>query len=111
MPKRQFIRKIEDFTCEVCETTVKGTGYTDHCPKCLWSKHVDIFPGDRKAECGGLMEPVGAIHKKGEWDIFYRCRRCGYERLNKASPDNNFEKIIELSTHPIKPRRSKRSRK
>lgn len=109
MPERQFIRKIEDFTCEVCGTKVKGTGYTDHCSACLYSKHVDVFPGDRRAECGGLMEPIGATQKKGEWDIFYRCRECGLERFNKASPDNNIEKIIELSTRPIKSSRSRGS--
>lgn len=108
MPERRFIRKIEDFTCKVCGTTVKGTGYTDHCPVCLLSEHVDISPGDRKAECGGLMEPIGATQKEGGWDIFYRCRECGIERFNKASPDDNFEKIIELSTCPIKFSRSKR---
>ncbi|MFA6992594.1 MAG: RNHCP domain-containing protein, partial [Candidatus Gracilibacteria bacterium] len=41
MPKR-FSRTIEDFVCEKCGAKVKGDGYTNHCPKCLWSKHVDI---------------------------------------------------------------------
>ena len=57
--EKRFTRTIENFTCGICGTEVKGSGYTDHCPKCLWSEHVDIFPGDRKAECGGLMEPIG----------------------------------------------------
>jgi len=101
--EKKFARKIEDFTCEVCETDVKGSGYTDHCPDCLWSKHVDVFPGDRKDKCGGLMEPIGASQRKAKWRIYYRCQECGYERFNEASPEDNFEKIIELSTHPIKP--------
>lgn len=101
--EKRFTRKIEDFSCEVCETEVKGTGYTDHCPSCLWSKHVDVFPGDRKAKCGGLMEPIGANQKKGEWRIFYKCQECGHERFNDASPDDDFQKIIELSTRPIIP--------
>jgi len=99
---RRFTRKIEDFTCEVCGTGVKGTGYTDHCPQCLWSKHVDIYPGDRGAECEGLMEPIGAARKRLKWRIFYRCQSCGYERFNNATRKDNFQKIIELSTHPIR---------
>ena len=56
--KKRFTRTIEDFTCEQCGASVTGNGYTNHCPHCLWSKHVDIFPGDREAECQGLMAPV-----------------------------------------------------
>jgi len=101
--EKKFTRKIEDFTCSVCGTEVQGTGYTDHCPRCLWSKHVDVFPGDRKAECGGLMKPIGATQKKGNWRIFHQCQKCRYERFNDASPDDDFQKIIELSSHPITP--------
>ena len=44
----RFIRREENFVCEVCGAKVKGTGYTNHCPQYLWSKHVDkLIPGDR----------------------------------------------------------------
>jgi len=108
---RKFTRTIENFTCIVCGTEVKGTGYTDHCPNCLWSVHVDIYPGDRQAECGGLMEPIGAMQQRRTWRIYYRCQKCGYERFNDAVPGDNFEKIIELSTHPINFSRQKRRSK
>ena len=51
----RFTRVVEDFTCGQCGAAVTGDGYTNHCPLCLWSRHVDINPGDRAAECGGLM--------------------------------------------------------
>jgi len=101
--RKKFIKRVEDFTCEVCGAKVKGTGYTDHCPRCLMGKHVDVFPGDRAAECGGLMEPIGVTQRKGERRILYRCQRCGLERFNRAGPNDDLEKIIELSTRPIKP--------
>ncbi|MFH1706009.1 MAG: RNHCP domain-containing protein [Patescibacteria group bacterium] len=108
---KRFTRKIENFTCEVCGAKVEGTGYTDHCPSCLWSKHVDIFPGDRRAECGGLMKPIGVTRKKGVWRILYRCQKCGYKRFNNADPSDDYQKIIELSTRPTeslgKPRRGR----
>ena len=46
---KKFERNREDFTCNNCELFVQGDGYTDHCPSCLYSKHVDINPGDRQA--------------------------------------------------------------
>jgi len=99
--RKSFTGKIESFTCEVCGTKVKGTGYTNHCPDCLWSRHVDFFPGDRETDCGGLMEPIGAIQSGRKWRVFYRCQKCGYERLNNTSPDDNFQKIVELSVQPV----------
>ena len=44
MPSLKFKRKKENFVCENCGAEVKGDGFTNHCPKCLYSKHVDIFP-------------------------------------------------------------------
>ncbi|WP_420871372.1 RNHCP domain-containing protein [Lysinibacillus xylanilyticus] len=33
--------------------------FRNHCPKCLFSKHVDTVPGDRASTCKGLMRPIG----------------------------------------------------
>ena len=67
---RKFKKTVENFTCLNCQTVVIGTGYTDHCPNCLWSKHVDVNPGDRLAICGALIEPVGATKSKEGWKIY-----------------------------------------
>ena len=52
----------DTFTCKVCDRlcTPQGAGsdHRNHCPNCLSSLHVDIEPGDRAADCGGIMEPV-----------------------------------------------------
>lgn len=101
MQQKKFIKRTEDFVCEVCGTKVKGTGYTDHCPSCLFSKHVDVFPGDRKIKCGGLMEPIGATKRKGKWQILYCCQKCGHKRFNKIAPEDNKEKIAKLSRFPF----------
>jgi len=94
---KEFKKTKEDFVCENCGEEVKGDGYTNHCPRCLWSKHVDIHPGDRQAECGGMMKPVEVTSKAGETDLVHECVRCGYRKTNKASKDDNFEAIIRLS--------------
>lgn len=53
------------------------------------------------AECGGLMQPIGLIKKRGNFQIFYRCQKCGYERFNQVSPEDNQDKITKLSQAPI----------
>jgi primosomal protein N' len=94
---KKFQRKIEDFTCEHCGFKVKGNGYTNHCPNCLWSKHVDINPGDRLQPCGGMMEPVFLILEKKGYKITQQCQKCGEEHNCKASPEDRVEAFIELS--------------
>ena len=93
---RKFQRKIEDFVCENCGEKIKGNGYTDHCPKCLWSKHVDINPGDREADCKGMMEPVKVEVKNQEYIIHYKCTKCKYKHQVKSVPEDNFEEILKL---------------
>ncbi|MBN1325883.1 RNHCP domain-containing protein [Candidatus Falkowbacteria bacterium] len=102
MQIKKFQRKIEDFICENCGNKIKGTGYTDHCPNCLYSKHVDINPGDRKSVCHGLMEPISVELKGDQKIIHYKCLMCGFEHQVKALESDNKEKLIELSTNPIK---------
>ena len=52
----------ESFTCRNCGYPVvpagAGSDHRNHCPNCLCSVHLDIEPGDRESDCGGLMEPV-----------------------------------------------------
>jgi hypothetical protein len=98
MSDLKFKKNIEDFVCEHCGKEVKGEGFTNHCPICLYSKHVDIFPGDRLETCGGLMNPISA-EKNGEgWSIIHKCLKCGKEQKNKTSKDDDFNEIIKIST-------------
>lgn len=99
---KHFKRTIEDFTCDVCGTFVKGNGYTNHCPTCLSSKHVDVNPGDRASLCGGVMLAVGLDMKNGEQYIVHKCTQCSHTRKNKVSPDDNFNAILAISNGTIK---------
>ncbi|QQS60588.1 RNHCP domain-containing protein [Candidatus Falkowbacteria bacterium] len=92
-----FKRTIENFICEHCQQEVVGNGYTNHCPHCLYSKHVDINPGDREATCGGLMKPMQIEIKGQEWIILHTCLICGFKKKNKVSPGDNREAIIQLA--------------
>ena len=94
---RRFQRRTEDFKCERCSLSVKGNGYTNHCPGCLWSKHVDVLPGDRNSGCNCLMEPVAVLKKNGRYTVLHRCLGCGLEKPNKVAADDNFEELIGLA--------------
>lgn len=89
----------EDFICENCNFQVKALNYSarDHCPNCLYSKHVDINPGDRLNDCHGLLEPIGILKFRDSFKIIYRCQKCHLEHKNKIANDDNMDLIIKLS--------------
>jgi ribosomal protein L37AE/L43A len=93
-----FIKRKEDFVCSLCKTEVKGKGYTNHCPNCLYSKHLDRdFPGDRQSSCHGILKPVGIETKKGQLRIIHQCQKCGQKTVNKIAENDNFEAILKLA--------------
>ncbi|WP_396231024.1 RNHCP domain-containing protein [Frankia sp. EI5c] len=94
---RRFARTPEDFECLVCGTAVRGDGYTNHCPACLWSRHVDVHPGDRAAACRGLMRPVAV--EVGAWEtvLTHHCEGCGHRRRNRTSPADAEAALFALA--------------
>lgn len=94
----KFIKNDNSFVCELCGAKVEKLGYTsrDHCPVCLTSKHVDIFPGDRQNECQGLMKPVDIKMSSKGYVIQYKCTKCGELHNNKTSNDDNFGTILSV---------------
>lgn len=89
----------ENFICENCNSTVLPLKYSarDHCPFCLYSKHLDIFPGDRNNNCHGLMKPIGIEKFKDTYKIIYKCEKCNEIHKNVMANDDDFDKIINLS--------------
>ena len=101
MEEKRFTKIDEEFLCNNCGNKVEKLGYTsrDHCPKCLYSKHVDINPGDRLESCHGDLVPVSVeLNPKKGYVIVYKCKKCGKVRKNKAANDDNMELIIELTS-------------
>lgn len=92
-----FVKVVENFVCGQCGAAVEGGGYTNHCPRCLWSKHVDVNPGDRAEGCQGMMEPVRLEGSSPEYVIIHRCEACGHERKNIAAPEDNREALIAVA--------------
>ena len=96
--RKNFIRVDEDFICGNCGEQVFGSGYTNHCPRCLFSKHVDErISGDRKSGCGGLMRPVSLDQKHGKFVIVHKCEKCGKTARNTVSDSDNSDAVVEIS--------------
>lgn len=105
MENKRFKMIDEEFICEVCENVVKKLEYSarDHCPYCLSSKHLDINPGDRAANCGGVLIPIDIEKgKKDNYKIIYKCDKCGLIKRNKIANDDNFDKILEIMSNENK---------
>ena len=70
----------DSFICRVCGRLVvpegAGSGHRNHCPNCLHSLHVDVEPGDRASECGGLSS-------------------------NRVAADDNPMKLMSIAMKPV----------
>ena len=104
LEKKRFTKNDSGFICANCGFEVPPLKYTsrNHCPKCLASLHLDENPGDRAAECGGIMDAVAAEPdpKKG-FIIIHKCRKCGKVGKNKAASDDDRAKLIKLTAEHI----------
>ena len=96
---KKFHELDEGFVCEKCGKTVEPLIYSsrDHCPYCLYSKHVDINPGDRENSCLGLLKPIGIEKYKDTYKIIYQCDRCKKTHKNIMARDDDMNRIIEIS--------------
>ena len=96
---KQFTMRNEEFICENCGKKVERAIKTarDHCPYCLYSKHVDINPGDRLNNCQGLLIPTGIEKFKDTYKIIYKCKKCKQIHKNIIASDDNTDIIINLS--------------
>ena len=102
MPTPRFTEKNESFTCIACgrEVPHHPSSSRDHCRHCLTGLHVDVHPGDRLNDCGGVLTPIGLQTKGGKTKIVYRCETCGARVFNLVAPDDNRELIAELASMP-----------
>ncbi len=90
-----------------------GTQNRNHCPLCLHSRHVDERrPGDRRADCGSVMEPAALAFKHakpdkygnprvGELMVVHVCPVDGRISPNRIAADDNTEAIEAVFARPV----------
>ena len=104
-PSHRQILKDQNFRCANCNHFVSterescGVNNRNHCPNCLWSRHVDNIPGDRKAGCHCRMKPLGLTLKRtnkkystinqGELMLIHECTGCGKISINRIAGDDD----------------------
>ena len=99
-------RTESDFRCTHCGFAVSavafGTKHRNHCPKCLWSRHLDDEPGDRRCPCSQGMEPIAIeVRRDGEWAIVHRCTGCSMLRTNRIAGDDHERALLALALRPV----------
>lgn len=90
-----FIMRNENFICENCKKEVSkhpNWSARNHCPFCLYSKHLDKnFPWDRNSNCHWMMKVIWIDNKKNKWIMLkHKCKTCWKIILNKTAPDDNL---------------------
>ncbi len=105
-------RAHADFWCVHChgfvsaDTRLSGVQNRNHCPYCLWSRHVDLnIAGDRLSACKSPMRPIGltikTIQKKygisqGELLLIHLCEGCNNLSLNRIAADDDPANIFAI---------------
>ena len=89
------------FRCANCGHDVSldapGTSHRNHCPRCLWSRHVDVHPGDRAAGCGGLMEPLAVVVTGSGPEVVHRCARCESNSWQDDAGSLTLGEVLDLA--------------
>src|ERR1700694_1453486 len=97
--KPRYKQTEEVFKCRHCHRFVcppeYGSHHRNHCPFCLFSRHVDDKrPGDRMSTCGASMEPIGYFQRPNEeYVLVHRCLGCDFERFNRIAADDDFDVV------------------
>lgn len=95
----------ESFDCIHCGCLVqplRSGGCRNHCPECFYSLHLDIYPGDRKSDCKGILIPIRAdYHSKKGYMIVHRCETCGHETRNKLTLENEEQPDSQIRLHEL----------
>ncbi len=100
------MKPASSFRCNHCRmdvpTDAPGTQHRNHCPNCLWSRHVDDVPGDRASDCLASMEPIAiTVRKDGEWVLIHRCNGCGELSSNRTAGDDNPLLLMRIAVRPL----------
>ena len=95
-----------NFRCLRCKRHVDGdpygTAHRNHCPHCLWSRHLDVSPGDRASDCQARMEPLAITVRAGaEWALIHRCLGCGVLHENRVAGDDNMLVLMASAARPL----------
>jgi hypothetical protein len=101
-----------DFRCAHCHQIVSsahllsGVNNRNHCPYCLWSRHLDLYTaGDRLSACKAPMQPLALTAKRrrnkygqdrGELMLVHQCTDCGDVSINRIAADDDAHTLLGI---------------
>ncbi len=110
--RQQPIATFGDFSCIHCGGHVcsahflSGVQNRNHCPYCLWSRHLDLYAaGDRLSACKAAMQPVALTTKRsrnkynrsyGELMLVHVCTYCGSVAINRIAADDDAQTLLDI---------------
>jgi hypothetical protein len=108
------------FKCSHCKQWVvineyMGTANRNHCNMCLWSKHVDVKKGDRRATCQGGMKPIGLTFRIegsgqfGEVMLIHDCMGCEKVSINRLAADDYDHLVLGIFENSLQMTAEKRT--
>ncbi len=100
------------FQCAHChgyvtlEPGLSGVQSRNHCPYCLWSRHLDLYAaGDRLSACKSPMQPIGLTVKatgkkygsgQGELLLIHMCTECESLSINRIAADDVPQRVFSV---------------
>lgn len=109
---RSYPQTFGDFKCAHCGHIVSsahwlsGVNNRNHCPYCLWSRHLDLYAaGDRLSACKAPMRPVALTCKRsrnkyasgrGELMLIHHCMDCDDVSINRIAADDDANTILDV---------------
>ena len=112
-PKREEAQSLDEapvgrgmsFRCHHCHLDVPedapGTQHRNHCPFCLWSRHVDVEPGDRASDCLASMEPIAIAVRKDGSGCSSMLQRLRTLSSNRVAGDDNPLLLVRIAVKPL----------
>lgn len=108
---RSHPQTLGDFECAHCGHIVSsahwlsGVNNRNHCPYCLWSRHLDLYgAGDRLSACKAPMRPAALTCKRsrnkyasgrGELMLVHQCTDCDVISINRIAADDDVDTLLE----------------
>ncbi len=110
---KAHLASFVDFRCAHClalvssEHLLSGVNNRNHCPYCLWSRHLDLFAaGDRLSACKAPMKPIGLTMKpgrnkyqraaRGELMLIHECIECRSLSINRIAADDDSGTVMAV---------------
>ncbi|MBB1246207.1 RNHCP domain-containing protein [Streptomyces durbertensis] len=100
------VLRTDTFDCVRCGLTVTTFSpdgeRRNHCPSCLYSRHLVDQAAGGPSDCGARMAPISiAVLRDGRWAVIHRCVRCHELTSSPVCVDDNQLVLMRTAVRPL----------